>query len=266
MKVAFAQLILILVLAGIAGTGYNLWLSSTSPEKHLDWVNKRYEGFDFLGSKAGEGGAAPARGGEAPARASLTIQPPGSPTIQPRASPTTPEGGTGPAAKAPAPKAAAGDSKAAPKSGTGAEAVKVTKAAAPATAPLPGEEPAGAGDFLLIALDAASEEYRAGTLFLDARRSRDYELGHIPGAMPMSAHEGDLLEKIAKLRDEQPLEAPIVIYCTNSKDCEDSKIVGRQLKEVGFLNVSIYLGGFPEWEKEKRPVAKGKEPGRREGA
>jgi rhodanese-related sulfurtransferase len=237
MKVAIAQFILILILAGIVGAAYNFALSSTSPEKHLAWVDKRYQGFDLLGSKP-EGHA---------------------PKAVP--DPVPPRAGVDPSTKAPPPKATGEETKPAPKVETVTED---ESSALGSGAQAQGAAPAADGEFTLIGLAAATEAYREGTVFLDARRSRDYELGHIPGAKPMSAHEGDLLEKIAKLRDEEPLEAPLVIYCTNSKDCEDSKIVGRQLKEVGFLNISIYQGGFPEWDKEKRPVARGKEPGRRE--
>jgi rhodanese-related sulfurtransferase len=224
-----AQFIAILILSGIAGTAYNLWLESASREKHLAWTDSRYKGFDILGSKPGAG-TAPA-GSQTPAAGQgATSQPPA------KVSAVEPTDVPGAAAEPVKPEPAA-------------PAVATEAATAP---------PAGAdAEFRMIDLDVATEAYRDGIVFLDARRSRDYELGHIPGAKPMSAHEGDLLEKIARLRDEQPLE---------SKDCEDSKIVGRQLKEVGFLDVWIYLGGFPEWEKEKRPVARGKDEGTREEA
>jgi rhodanese-related sulfurtransferase len=105
-------------------------------------------------------------------------------------------------------------------------------------------------------------ELDGGSVFIDARRTRDYDAGHIPGAISMSPWEADLTEKISKLRGEAVLEAPVVIYCSNSKECEDSKLVGRQLREAGFLDIRIYTGGFPEWQKEKPgSVAKGKEPG-----
>lgn len=118
------------------------------------------------------------------------------------------------------------------------------------------------GEFPMIQLTDVIVELDGGSVFIDARRTRDYDAGHIPGAISMSPWEADLTEKISKLRGEAVLEAPVVIYCSNSKECEDSKLVGRQLREAGFLDIRIFTGGFPEWQKEKPgSVAKGKEPG-----
>jgi rhodanese-related sulfurtransferase len=129
----------------------------------------------------------------------------------------------------------------------------------------PTKEGAPASEFPMIDIAAAHDEYRNETLFLDARRTREYEAGHITGAQSASAWEADLLEKITKTREEYPAEAPIVVYCGSSKECEDSKIVSRQLKEVGFTSIMIYQGGFPEWSKEKPDlVTTGKDPGKRE--
>lgn len=115
----------------------------------------------------------------------------------------------------------------------------------------------------MIPLAEALASLESGVVFIDARRTRDYEAGHIPTALSMSAWESDLQDKIARLVSEGAvLEAPVVVYCGNSKECEDSKIVSRQLRAAGFQNLLIYQGGFPEWEKEKPGlVARGKEPG-----
>jgi rhodanese-related sulfurtransferase len=220
MKSTCVQLLLILALAGAAGTVYNL-ANAGNHEKYLKWVNPSYRGSD-------------------------TLAPP------PAAAPTAP------APPPSAPRAATPPPQEAPPAGAATTAAPAAKEAPAA--------PAAPSEFPMIGIDLATKEYNDGTLFLDARRTRDYEAGHIPGARSFSAHEADLADKIASLHEEQPLEAPIIIYCTNSKDCEDSKIVGRQLKEVGFVNLSIFSGGFPEWEKEKRPIVKGKEPGKREDA
>ena len=81
----------------------------------------------------------------------------------------------------------------------------------------------------------------------------------------MFAHAGDLTDRIAQLLNEYPVEAPIVIYCTNSKECEDSKLVANQLKQVGFLNLKVFQGGFPEWKEKQQPIVTGKEPGTKGG-
>jgi 3-mercaptopyruvate sulfurtransferase SseA len=101
-------------------------------------------------------------------------------------------------------------------------------------------------------------------VFIDARRTIDYEEGHITGALHISPWTDDMDSKLSQLRQNPEIvaEAPIVTYCSDSKDCEDSHRLAVQLQRAGFRNVMLYSGGFPEWEK-KQPalVSKGKEPG-----
>jgi rhodanese-related sulfurtransferase len=97
-------------------------------------------------------------------------------------------------------------------------------------------------------------------LFLDARRTSLYRLGHIPGARPFSVWEADIDDKIKGLFAEgRDQSAPIVVYCTGG-DCEDSHMVGQKLYFVGFDNVLVYKDGFPDWEKRGLPVDKGDAP------
>lgn len=97
-------------------------------------------------------------------------------------------------------------------------------------------------------------------LFLDARRTSLYRLGHIPGARTFSVWEADIDDKVkgvfAEGRDQS---APVVVYCTGG-DCEDSHMVGQKLYFVGFDNVLVYKDGFPDWEKRGLPVDKGDAP------
>ena len=116
------------------------------------------------------------------------------------------------------------------------------------------------------------EEYEAGSAFVDARRTKDYIEGHITGAVSISPYEQSVLaEKIMRLADEVPDEAPVVVYCTASEDCEDSAMISRQLQAGGFQNITIYKGGFPEWEaklrndeRKSKMITKGAEPGERD--
>jgi rhodanese-related sulfurtransferase len=97
-------------------------------------------------------------------------------------------------------------------------------------------------------------------LFLDARRTSLYRLGHIPGARPFSVWEADIDEKVKGLFAEgRDQSAPVVVYCTGG-DCEDSHMVGQKLYFVGFDNVLVYKDGFPDWEKRGLPVDKGGAP------
>lgn len=118
-------------------------------------------------------------------------------------------------------------------------------------------------DFTMITIDEAYEQLLSGAPFIDARRMREYEVGHIPTAISASPWEDDLSAKIAALIEAGAVtEAPVVVYCGNSKECEDSKLVCRQLKAANFNNLLVYQGGFPEWSREKKDlISTGKEPG-----
>ena len=106
-----------------------------------------------------------------------------------------------------------------------------------------------------IDFDEALRLHKDEAPFLDARRSRFYDAGHIPNARPFSVWEADLDQKIDALTKELPLEMALVIYCS-SGDCEDSHNLATKLKLAGYKDLLIFKGGFPEWAKRKLPVEK----------
>lgn len=99
-------------------------------------------------------------------------------------------------------------------------------------------------------------------LFIDARRTQDYEEGHIRGAISIPYWEEEVaLERMQKLREETPPDHPIVLYCSRATDCEDSQELAAQLYNMGFRHLMVYSGGFPEWaEKAKDHIAVGSDP------
>ena len=116
-----------------------------------------------------------------------------------------------------------------------------------------------------ILIAEAFEEWEVGTLFIDARRTKNYVLGHIPGAISISPWENGREAKVARLAGEEPQAAPVVIYCTRSKDCEDSEMIASDLKKFEFSNIMVFQGGFPVWQEQEKPIAEGEEPGERPG-
>jgi rhodanese-related sulfurtransferase len=97
--------------------------------------------------------------------------------------------------------------------------------------------------------------------FLDARRTQEFEDGHLPGAWSVPAWENGLEGRIIDFEaraNPQP-RAPIVIYC-NGGDCQDSHLLARRLVELGYRNLLVYQDGFPDWAAKGRPVAKGAQP------
>lgn len=87
---------------------------------------------------------------------------------------------------------------------------------------------------------------RSSAVVLDARPRVFYEMGHLPGARSLSREEFDkdfaLLE--AELRADG---RTLLVYCADV-DCEDGAIVARALQTKGMRSVSLFPGGFAEWE------------------
>lgn len=108
--------------------------------------------------------------------------------------------------------------------------------------------------------DTVAPLHTAGALFLDARRTKDYQEGHIAGARPYSIWESDVDEKVKAFLDEGPNpDLPVVIYCSGG-DCHDSHILAEKLFGVNFNNVFVYKDGFPDWQKRGGPVRTGPNP------
>ena len=115
--------------------------------------------------------------------------------------------------------------------------------------------PGGAAMENLTEIDSvarAREIFDAGdVLFVDARSQDDYENGHIPGAVSLPVSQFD--ERIEFFLKQYPFEQPIVTYCSG-RTCEDSHILARFLSEVGYINVRIFIDGFPGWKAEGYPI------------
>jgi rhodanese-related sulfurtransferase len=99
-----------------------------------------------------------------------------------------------------------------------------------------------------------------GALFLDARRSAIFALGHIPGARCLPAWEDGLTEKVEQLALFcADLKAPVVVYCSGG-DCQDSHLLAQKLWLAGFRNLRLYTDGFPDWQAKGRPITQGDRP------
>ena len=111
------------------------------------------------------------------------------------------------------------------------------------------------GDELIEATEAKLRR-EAGALFLDARPRPFYEMGHIPGALPLPEDEFEpgfkRLEPVLRTRFD------IVVYCSGF-GCEASHIVARKLKQRGIPAVILHEG-WPAWQEAGYPTKAGKEP------
>jgi rhodanese-related sulfurtransferase len=105
-----------------------------------------------------------------------------------------------------------------------------------------------------VSLEEFREILDAGDPVLDARTDREYEEGHIPGAILCDYYEtGNYFEKVL------PLLAPrmrIGIYCTGPL-CEDSEMLARELYTLGYTNLCVFRGGIEEWTDAGLPLETG---------
>ena len=81
-----------------------------------------------------------------------------------------------------------------------------------------------------------------GYIIIDARTQKEYDQGHIPGAILIPEYEiADRAEK--ELPDKDQL---ILVYCRSGRR---SKIAAEELVKLGYTNVKEF-GGITDWEYE----------------
>jgi rhodanese-related sulfurtransferase len=108
-------------------------------------------------------------------------------------------------------------------------------------------QPAPSGH--LLNLGQAYALFNEGeAIFLDARRSDDYEQSHILGSMHLSTESiasgaaGPVLDELLGFG----LDYPLILYC-HGGDCDASENTAIRLQQMGFTNIRIMTAGFDEW-------------------
>jgi rhodanese-related sulfurtransferase len=79
----------------------------------------------------------------------------------------------------------------------------------------------------------------AGSALVDIREDREWNLGHLPGAVHMS--RGTLESKID---GAVPRERPVVLYCANGNR---SVLAAESLRQMGYVDVASLAGGVRAW-------------------
>ncbi|MEJ2097142.1 MAG: rhodanese-like domain-containing protein [Deltaproteobacteria bacterium] len=88
---------------------------------------------------------------------------------------------------------------------------------------------------------------KGGNLFLDCRTSKEYKMGHVPGAVNIP--RGLLEFKIDKQIPDR--ETAIIMYCkTGGRGC----LATCTLCKMGYKNVKNMDGGWLAWDKAGYPV------------
>lgn len=114
-----------------------------------------------------------------------------------------------------------------------------------------------------------------GTVLIDARPRDMYDGsriqhaiqgGHIPGAINIVSLDGvdgqsqqwKSLADLQQLYKDVPKDARVIAYC---HDGFRSTLTWLQLKALGYRNVSVYNGGWSDWDRTLTlPVVKGNQP------
>ena len=83
---------------------------------------------------------------------------------------------------------------------------------------------------------------KAGLMIIDARPARLYDPGHIPGAISIPDSQFD------KLQSTLPADkkTALLFYCEGPK-CVLSHQSAYRAEKLGYTNVKVFPGGFPEW-------------------
>ncbi|MBC8199271.1 MAG: hypothetical protein H8E80_04400 [Desulfobacteraceae bacterium] len=94
--------------------------------------------------------------------------------------------------------------------------------------------------------DAKALLDKGGYIFLDVRTSKEFKMGHIPGAMHLA--RGLLEFKIAKKVPDK--HANIIVYC---KSGGRGSLATSTLGQMGY-NVKNMAGGWKAWIKAGYPI------------
>lgn len=89
-----------------------------------------------------------------------------------------------------------------------------------------------------VDVEEAYQLVEEGVLTVDLRTARDWQAGHIPGAILIP------LDELAVRSGELPVGKPILFYChTGELSLEAINMLG----DVGFMNLASLDGGLREW-------------------
>lgn len=93
-----------------------------------------------------------------------------------------------------------------------------------------------------------------GALLVDARSLEDYGQGHLPTAVSLPLE--DVEQRLPGFKGEVAVERPLIVYC-NGYACPDSFDLAILLLKEGFADVSVFEGGYPEWQDAGLPIEGG---------
>jgi rhodanese-related sulfurtransferase len=92
-------------------------------------------------------------------------------------------------------------------------------------------------------------------IFVDARNDKQYQEGHIPGALQLDYYHPE--QYLPLVLTACQIAEKIVIYCSGG-ECEDSELTASLLAKVlPKEKLFVYPGGFTQWSSGGQPVELG---------
>jgi len=108
------------------------------------------------------------------------------------------------------------------------------------------------GGLPAVTLKEAREAYEGGyALFVDARDSDFFKMGHIPGAVNLPVKDFDGVFPTLK---EHLFAAPRIIAYCDGANCETSVELTEKLLFAGLDYVEIFTGGIQQWKAAGLPL------------
>ncbi len=86
-------------------------------------------------------------------------------------------------------------------------------------------------------------DQKKGMMILDVRSDKEYEQGHIPGAVHVQL--ADIGDKVKKLKKDKEL----VVYCRSGNQ---SIWAIKRLMGMGYKNLYNLKGGYSAWQRNHR--------------
>lgn len=92
-------------------------------------------------------------------------------------------------------------------------------------------------------------------LIVDAREPDEFAAGHIPGSINLPYDE--VITDPVRLESLDPAGRVVIVYCGGGS-CEVSISLADEIYHgLGYNQVAVYLGGYPEWVAAGYPVEAG---------
>ena len=82
-------------------------------------------------------------------------------------------------------------------------------------------------------------------IILDVRPLDIYNQGHLPSALSFPLMDFD--DSVGHLLSSINRQAAILVYCA-SFECTDSHTFAQRLKNLRFIDVKVFSGGFRQWQ------------------